>query len=235
MGNLLQHMLPASVRLAIKERFPRTFFGNLSYSQEGEDLILMRMFENVKNGFYVDVGAHHPFRFSNTCLFYKRGWRGIVIDPLPGMAARFKKYRPGDIAIEKGISSHAGVLKYHVFNEGALNTLDESLAAERQKLPRWQLLNVIEVQCMTLRQLLDDYLPVDMDDINFLSVDVEGYDLSVLQSNDWVRYRPLVVVAECLGVMLDNLHDDPVAAYMRSVGYLPFAKAFHSVIFRRNA
>jgi len=51
-----------------------------SYSQEGEDLILLRIFEKKRIGFYVDVGSHHPFRFSNTYLFYRLGWRGINID-----------------------------------------------------------------------------------------------------------------------------------------------------------
>jgi len=48
-----------------------------SYSQEGEDMILRRIFERQSTGFYVDVGAHHPKRFSNTYFFYKKGWSGI--------------------------------------------------------------------------------------------------------------------------------------------------------------
>jgi hypothetical protein len=47
------------------------------YSQEGEDLILQRIFEHKQKGFYVDVGDYHPFLFSNTYIFYLRGWRGI--------------------------------------------------------------------------------------------------------------------------------------------------------------
>ena len=55
-----------------------------SFSQEGEDLVLARIFEGKKNGFYVDIGAHHPTRFSNTHYFYRRGWSGINIDAMPG-------------------------------------------------------------------------------------------------------------------------------------------------------
>lgn len=55
-----------------------------AYSQEGEDLVLNRIFGEQATGYYVDVGAHHPFRFSNTAIFYKKGWCGINIDPLPG-------------------------------------------------------------------------------------------------------------------------------------------------------
>ena len=75
-----------------------------SYSQEGEDIILARIFGKQQNGFYVDVGAHHPYRFSNTYFFYKRGWKGINIDAMPGSMKIFNKYRPRDKNIEAGIS-----------------------------------------------------------------------------------------------------------------------------------
>ena len=70
----------------IKKRIFKTLwpFGSLCYSQEGEDMILGKIFSGQKHGFYVDVGAHHPLRFSNTYLFYLKGWRGINIDAMPG-------------------------------------------------------------------------------------------------------------------------------------------------------
>ena len=59
-------------------------WANISYSQEGEDLILERFFEGKEIGFFVDIGAHHPMRFSNTYIFYLKGWRGINVDATPG-------------------------------------------------------------------------------------------------------------------------------------------------------
>ena len=76
-----------------------------SYSQEGEDMILMRLFENQKMGFYVDVGAHHPKRFSNTYFFYKLGWKGINVDAMPGSMTAFNRIRARDINIEKPVSN----------------------------------------------------------------------------------------------------------------------------------
>jgi hypothetical protein len=61
----------------------RFVHGRLTYGQEGEDLILEKLFEGQKTGFFVDVGAHHPFRFSNTQLLYEWGWRGTTSSPLP--------------------------------------------------------------------------------------------------------------------------------------------------------
>src|SRR4051794_10306733 len=71
-----------------------------SYSQEGEDMVLRRVFNNKRGGFFVDVGAHHPRMYSNTYYFYLRDWRGINIDAMPGGMAAFDRMRPGDINVE---------------------------------------------------------------------------------------------------------------------------------------
>ena len=102
-----------------------------SYSQEGTDMILRRILGNVENGFYVDVGAHHPKRFSNTFYFYKKGLSGINIDAMPGSMKLFKKARPRDINIEAAVSNEKKELTFYVFNELALNTFDSKLVSER--------------------------------------------------------------------------------------------------------
>ena len=75
-----------------------------SYSQEGEDLVLARYFAK-SSLIYVDVGAHHPTRYSNTYLFYSQGWRGINIDAMPGSMDAFRRDRPRDINIEALVST----------------------------------------------------------------------------------------------------------------------------------
>lgn len=89
---------------------------NRSWSQESKDLILQRIFENKPNGFYIDLGAHHPRRFSNTYLFYSQGWRGVNIDAMPGSMIEFNKERSGDLNLEVGIELKESFLGYHVFN-----------------------------------------------------------------------------------------------------------------------
>ena len=76
-----------------------------SYSQEGEDRILQRLFENQTPGFYVDIGAHHPRRFSNTYIFYKQGWRGINVDATPGSMFLFRVFRKRDINLEIAVDA----------------------------------------------------------------------------------------------------------------------------------
>ena len=81
-----------------------------TFSQNGEDSVLLRIFDNKNDGFYVDIGAFHPICYSNTYALYKKGWRGINIDATPGSMFLFNKIRPRDINIETGISPCGGVL-----------------------------------------------------------------------------------------------------------------------------
>jgi hypothetical protein len=95
----------------VRERWFRTY-ARESYSQEGEDMLLERFLEHRHSGFYVDVGAHHPRRFSNTYRLYRRGWRGLNIDANPGSMALFRHVRPRDINIEAAVSSVPQQLTY---------------------------------------------------------------------------------------------------------------------------
>ena len=201
-----------------------------SYSQEGEDLILLRILGYKRSGFYVDVGAHHPKRFSNTYLFYKLGWRGINIDPTPGSMKLFNKFRPRDINLEVGVSDSPGFLKFYMFNEPALNTFDEELARERDGKNRYRIVKVEKVKLDTLENILDKHLPKNTE-IDFLSVDVEGLDFQVLKSNNWDKYKPKVVIVEILRKPLEELLDDEITLFMRKNGYKLFAKTLNSVFF----
>ena len=201
-----------------------------TYSQEGEDVILHRLFEEQPCGFYIDVGAYHPQRFSNTYLFYKRGWRGINIDPNADLIAEFRRSRQRDINLAIGISNEVGELRYHRFNEPALNTFDEVLAHERDNLRGYHLLSTIVVPVKRLDEVLKEYVSRDQR-IDFLSVDTEGYDLKVLCSNDWSRFHPWCVLVEVLGSALDNLSLNPIHTYLSSVGYDVFAKTVNTLIY----
>ena len=115
--SILSSLLPRSLYDALRDfkNLYITRFATKSYSQEGEDLLLRRIFEHQKNGFYVDVGAHHPFRFSNTYLLYKCGWRGINIDAMPGSMRLFRRFRARDINIECGVGLGGGGLNVIYF------------------------------------------------------------------------------------------------------------------------
>jgi FkbM family methyltransferase len=215
----------------VTERVPRFRFLQESYSQEGEDLVLARILEGKTTGFYVDVGAHHPLRFSNTYLFYRRGWRGINVDATPGCMEDFRRMRPHDINIEALISSEPGSAPFFLFNEPALNTASDILADRTPKEhPRYQVVDSVVLETRTLSEILDVYLPHGKN-IDFLNVDVEGADLSVLKSNNWERYRPTYILVELLDTEFEDIKDHDITVYLQEHAYRVAAKFVNTVLF----
>lgn len=211
--------------------FGRFYYSRFSFSQEGEDLVLFRLFEGIRSGVYVDVGAHHPFRFSNTYGFYRRGWCGVNIDAMPGSMGGFLKHRSRDVNVEMGVASNYSVMEYFSFQEPALNTFDKKLALERQA-SGCALKDTIRVECRPLGEILDRSLPlIGATCIDFMSVDVEGFDLQVLKSNEWGRFRPKAIVVEALGFDLEGVLSSDVAQYLHERDYVLFSKLHHSVVF----
>jgi FkbM family methyltransferase len=202
-----------------------------SYSQEGEDRLLCRLLAGREAGFYVDVGAHHPTRFSNTALLYEAGWRGINVDPAPGNRREFARVRPRDINLELGVGLQAGTRKYFVFDEPALNTFSPDRAADLQATTHYRLVDILNLEVVTLAHLLARYLPPGQP-IDLLTIDTEGLDLDVLRSNDWRRFRPSLVIAEDLRLRsMRNLLGSQVVAFLDEQGYEPIAKTINSVFF----
>lgn len=211
-------------------------FQNFSFSQEGEDMVLSRYFEGKQNGTFIDVGAHHPFRFSNTYLFYKKGWRGINIDPLPESKELFDKYRPEDENLSIGISNSEQVLTYHMFNEPALNTFDEKEAREKDGVHngRYFIIDKVPVKTKKLSTILGES-NLTLDEIDFLSIDVEGLDIEVLESNDWNKFRPEVVLVEELSTNIQNIiEQSPVYKYLKDKNYNLYYRTLNTSFYIRK-
>ena len=207
---------------------------HISYSQEGEDMVLRRLFEGRRNGFYVDVGAHDPVRFSNTYFFYLQGWHGVNIDATPGSMERFASVRPRDKNIEAAISSRTQLLTYYQFNEPALNTFSQQLARERNGMAGYVVTQEQSLQTRTLGDVLEEHVPPSQR-IDFLSVDVEGWDSEVLISNNWNVYRPEVILVEELpGASVDEppANSASVGDLLGNLGYAPICRTVNTLIFK---
>lgn len=198
-----------------------------SFSQEGEDLILATHFQGRAPGVYVDIGAHHPRRFSNTYLLYEKGWRGIVVDPTPGFAALHRLARPEDTIIEAAVGSEPGRATLYLYDESALNTLSLERQRElrsRGVRPRGE----VEVDVRRLDEILEQQrTPTSFE---FVSVDVEGWERDVLGSNNWRRFRPQVVACEDLTRPVGG-ESGEVASFLREQGYSMFASTIRTLFF----
>lgn len=200
------------------------------FSQEGEDLLLSRIFHAQARGTYIDIGAHHARRFSNSYWAYLRGWSGVAIDPSEGAARSFHRSRPRDKFIQECVALQAGSVTFHVFDEGALNTTSKDrsdfLAREIGATSR-----SVVVPCAPLSNMLDKAWGASTPrTIDFMSIDVEGSEMDVLESNDWVRYKPRVIVIELLGRTMSEVDAAPEVQFLVALGYQPVAMLYHSVV-----
>ena len=203
-------------------------WGKKSYSQEGEDLLVGELLARIHKGFYVDVGCHHPHRFSNTYRLYRRGWSGLCIDPLPGVKRAFARHRRRDVVVEVGISAAQGQLEYIMFNEPALNSFDPDTARSYEQMDDYCIERRVQVPTLPLREVLASSR---VGKIDFMTIDVEGFDLEVIDSNDWTRWRPSVLVVECHARRIEDVLDNPIYQRMQLLGYEAVQKTLRNVIF----
>lgn len=203
------------------------------YSLEGEDVILMNHFGDKKDGFYVDVGAHHPFRFSNTYMFYKKGWNGINIDATPGSMGLFNKYRQRDINIETAVSNGNTNIDYFIFDEPALNSFSLKLSNDRNRNTKYKIRKTISLRPRKLCQILDKWLP-EGKEIDFLSIDVEGYEYEVVISNNWNKYKPTFLLIEFLKNDFSNITSNKIYKFLKNLNYSIIGITGRTVLFEKR-
>jgi FkbM family methyltransferase len=174
----------------------------ISYSQNREDLILMGFFDAKEQGFYVDVGAESPNDLSVTKNFYDRGWRGINIEPIKRYYSALTKLRPRDINLNIGISDKIGTLKFREYEGSGYSTFSTDI--QKQHLQDHEKLvkkyNDYVVKVETLESI---FSREKVESIQFMKIDVEGYEYKVLAGNDWIKYRPEVICIEANHIVLD--------------------------------
>jgi FkbM family methyltransferase len=166
---------------------------SIVYAQNGEDILLNRFFAWMWHGFYIDVGASDPVEFSVTKFFSQRGWRGINIEPITALYEKFCVDRPRDINLNVGVSNEPGTLTFYEATtlNGILSTFSASQAEIHAK--SGYEFRTRQVPVMTLAEVCEQYVhgPID-----FLSIDVEGFERKVLEGFDLRRWRPRVLLME---------------------------------------
>ena len=133
----------------------------LSFSQFGEDLLLEHLLPN--KGFYIDVGANHPVTHSNTWLFYRNGWRGIVVEPNPDLAALHRKRRPADVVLEAAAGKATGWATFLPHESHLVSRVETGKASQRHLGSR-------RVRLLSLRQIVAQHLPTGSK-VDLLNVD----------------------------------------------------------------
>ena len=182
---------------------------SVSFAMYAEDLLVSHM-RPQGTGSYVDVGAFHPQMHSNTYKLYLKGWSGLTIEPNPSVAEAFRRSRPRDTHLILGIAGQESELTYYKFRDSAQNTFDAERAAELQA----EQVGTVAVKCLPLNDIFERHCrgrPVDL-----LSVDCEARDLEVIQSLDWRRHRPTMVIIEDFEQFEAGRAPEPASSAIRS-------------------
>lgn len=162
----------------------------VSYAQYSEDIILLALLYDVKKGFYIDVGANYPTTDSVTKLFYIKGWHGINIEPIESLYKELCKERPRDINLKIGISDKCGFATFKEYSDlPGHSTFDLHSNKNDEKL-RYK---SYKIKVDTLNQVFIDN---KIKHVNFLKIDVEGYEYNVVSGNNWKINRPEIVCIE---------------------------------------
>ena len=171
------------------------------YSFGGIDNLIQQIFKSQKKGIYIDIGCGHPIKNNNTYLLNKKGWSGINIDLDIDNIELFKIYRPKDLNICAAISDEmkeTDLFFYH--SRSALNTIDKK-TANYQKA---KVTSIEKIKTTTLNNVLGESI-YNSSNIDFLSIDVEGSELSVLKNFNFHKFKPKVIVVEYLDLSLNKL------------------------------
>ncbi len=192
-------------RDALRKRLPEARcghpdqgFGGATYAQFGEDIVVVNIFHRmgIEKPSYIDIGAHHPINVSNTALLYMRGSRGINIEANPNLMKNFYEMRPDDINLNVGVSKEPGVLKLYMIDQfSGRNSFSKQIADDFvAKNPSFSITAVKEIPTENFNAIIDRHANGACPD--FLTIDAEGLDFEILESIDFVRYRPKVICVE---------------------------------------
>lgn len=204
-----------------------------SWSQQGEDLIIDFIFSSQLGcalPSYLDIGANHPSSLNNSYLFYKRGCRGVNIEPDPNLIQVLKKKRPGDINLNVGISQENKELDFYMMSSSTLNTFSKITAEQysvNKQLGCPTIVAVKKIKTVPINDILEKHFKSSAD--YFISIDVEGLDFEVLSTIDFKKYRPAVICIETNTFIGNNI--DKYMALLGDAGYMLYADTSINSIF----
>lgn len=203
--------------------------------QYGEDVFLHKQFRRMLNkGYYIDVGAHHPYAISNTSYLWSLGWNGVNVDASKAAIQEFNTARPDDLNICAAVVStdkaQLGSSIRFYFNKDIDNTAtcDATIAEERG------LLNSVDVPCVSMPSLILQAKANFGGNFDFLNIDIEGFDeVAIFDINSWPE-KPKILMIEIYSRDLVELLARPSVNTLLSAGYLLVQRMGHTAVFTRT-
>jgi FkbM family methyltransferase len=191
-----------------------TRYASARNSRYGEEWIVRDFFRDRRGGVFVDVGANHYQRDSNTYyLETELGWSGVAIDPQIKFAADYRAHRPMTTFVPlfvSDVSDREATL--YVPKDDLVASFDKNFAETESNSPA----DAVSIQTMTLDDILDRH---GIREIDFLSMDIELHEPQALNGFSIERFRPRLVGVEAHAPVRQQILD-----YFASHGYVVIAK-----------
>lgn len=207
--------------------------GRLSFSQCGEDLIVKFFFESrgIRHITYLDIGANHPWKFNNTALFYEEGSRGVNVEPDPDLYELLCRQRKRDTNINVAIDAKEGEVEFFLFKEHTMNTISAEEARRNMNERGFRFRKSVKIKALTLDSIVERYFGGRYPD--FLSIDAEGLDETIIGSLDSSRELPKVICIETVGYTPDmsGTKNHLIFTTLKQKKYKVFADTYVNTIF----
>ena len=181
---------------------------------------------------YLDIGAFDASHLSNTYAFYLRGSSGCCIEANPELASAIGRRRPRDRVLNVAVSGvREGSVDLYIMSEHTLSTTSADEADRLCREEGCRIERVARVPVKPINAILHENFQDTPPD--FLSLDIEGMEIEVLENFDFGRAKPRVMCIETLtysrtGVQQKN---DRLIALLRSQGYMVYGDTYVNTIF----
>lgn len=211
-------------------------FAQLSFAQQGEDLIINSIFKNhlmVEKPTFIDIGAYHPIYSNNTYLLYLEGSRGVLVEPNPEYTKLLKSVRQEDTVLNIGIGiTDETEADYYTFGEfSQLNTFSrETVDRYIEQHGPDIVKEVIKLPLVNINTVLEENFK---EAPNLFSIDVEGLDLEILQTLDFNRFRPNMFCIET-SISGTSKTNQAIFDLMQSHDYIMRGNTYSNSIFVDN-
>ena len=191
---------------------------NKHLGEFGEDIFISRFFKNKLTGNYVDIGCYHPIKSSLTYNLFQKGWSGINVDLSKVSIDLFKLSRPKDINIQAAITDFDGETFY--YENGSIN--QQNSLKENSELKK------IPIKAIKLSTILKQN---NLTKIDFLNIDVEGFDFKVLSTLDFSEIKPTMICIEENNYNTQKILETNTHKYLQNNGYFLASKIGVSLIY----
>jgi len=165
---------------------------NSHYAEFAEDVMVNRILKKIKKGFYVDIGAYHPYKGSLTYNLYNRKWNGINLDISKSSIDLFNIARPSDININCAVSEFNGETYYYenspINQQNSLISQDDN--QKKIKIQSYKLSEILKMQ--------------NINSVDYINIDTEGNELEVLMGIDFDKINPTLFTIEDNSFDLNN-------------------------------